>query len=83
MEISKESQRIKIRTYKRRFGKFVTTVAGIQGKENIKEIEKLLKRKLACGGTVKSDEIELQGDHKRRAKVILLEEGYKKELIED
>ncbi len=58
-EIAKESQKVKVRTIKRRFGKIVTTVSGLQDRERAKELGKILKRKLACGGTVKGDEIEL------------------------
>ena len=43
---------------------------------------KKLKSKLACGGTYKHDEIELQGDHRQRAKEILVKEGFPAEIIE-
>ena len=81
-EIAKESQKVKVRTIRRRFGKIVTTVSGLQDRERAKELGKILKRKLACGGTVKGDEIELQGDHRRKIKEVLVKEGYKEELID-
>lgn len=81
-EIAKENQRIKIRVEKRRFKKFITTVSGLDSRQSAEELAKTLKKKLACGGTVKGTEIELQGAHKVNVKKILLEEGYKGELID-
>lgn len=82
IEIEKETQKIKIRLMKTSFKKLVTTISGLEGKEKMKELEKTLKRKLACGGTVKDGIIELQGDHRKKVKEILLKEGYKEGLIE-
>ena len=82
VEISKETQKIKIRFLRKKFEKFVTTVTGLEDPEVIKELAKNLKRKLACGGTVKGKDIELQGNHVQRVREILLSEGYKQELIE-
>ena len=42
-----------------------------------KEILKLLKKKLACGGAIKEDWIELQGDVKDKIIMILEKEGWK------
>jgi len=81
-EIAKETQKIKIRLVRRRFGKFMTVISGIEDKNNAKELCKELKRKLACGGTIKNNEIELQGSHVERVKKILLNLGYKEELID-
>ncbi|MFA4907996.1 MAG: stress response translation initiation inhibitor YciH, partial [archaeon] len=75
-KIAKESQKIRITVAKRRFKKFITTITGLEGKENAEELAKTLKKKLACGGTVKGTGIELQGAHKDAVKRILLEEGY-------
>lgn len=82
-EIAKESQKIKIFITKRRFGKFVTIISGIDSKQQLKSIAKTLKKKLACGGTVQEKEIELQGNHAKKTKEILLSEGFKEELIDD
>ena len=81
-EIAKESQKIRIKVLNRRFGKHVTLISGFDKDADIKELGKILKRKLACGGTTKGDEIELQGRHKEKAKAILMEEGFKEELID-
>jgi translation initiation factor 1 len=81
-EIAKEEQKIKIRVDRRRFGKLVTIVSGLESTMNPGEIMKELKRKLACGGTLKKSEITLQGDHKGKVKEFLLERGFKEELID-
>jgi len=81
-EIAKETEKIKIRTLRRRFGKMVTVVSGFEESSEAKELGKALKRKLACGGTTKDTEIELQGNHTSKVKELLLKEGYKEELID-
>jgi len=81
--IAKESQKIVVKSEKKKFGKVYTVITGIDEKEiDIKEITKKLKTKLACGGTAKEGKIELQGDHKRKAKEILIEIGFAAETIE-
>lgn len=82
-EIAKSEQRIKIELEKRRFGKLITIVGGFDKEVNIKNVAKKLKNKLACGGTVKEDKIELQGDHRRKIKQELIELGFKEEQISE
>lgn len=81
-EIQKEQQKIKIKTVKRTYGRIVTIIKGLEDKEKAKELEKNLKKKLACGGTLKGNEIELQGNHKEKVIELLIKEGFKKEMIE-
>jgi len=81
-DITKEQQKIKVRTVSRRFGKIVTLVSGFEEESEAKRLEKEMKRKLACGGTTKGKEIVLQGKHARAVKEILLKDGYKEELID-
>ena len=82
-EISKEQQVIKIYTDRRRYGKTVTIIEGFNSKDvDLKELAKSLKRKVATGGTVKGEKIELQGDQRDRAKKFLEEMGYTVEIIE-
>ena len=76
-----ETKRIKVYTTKAKFNKYVTVVEGFDRKQ-IKETLKELKRKLACGGSIKGDVVVLQGDHKRRVPEILADFGFKKEVIE-
>lgn len=81
--IAKESQRIRVYLEKKKFGKISTIVGGIDTKEiDIKEVAKLLKTKLACGGTVKEGKIELQGDHKQRVKKELIQSGFAPNTID-
>ncbi|MDY6966353.1 MAG: stress response translation initiation inhibitor YciH [Halobacteriota archaeon] len=76
-EIVKESQRVKITTARRRFGKLMTIVEGIDDPNiDLRDLTKKLKAKCACGGTVKDGHIELQGDHAEKIKKILMEMGY-------
>jgi len=80
--IAKEEQRIQVRTVKRRFGKLTTIVEGIDPKDiNIKDIAKKLKSAFACGGTVKNNTIELQGDHKKKVKEELTKLGFAENTI--
>lgn len=76
-EIARETQRIIIKTERRRYGKTVTIVEGIDpGDININELAKKLKTKCASGGTVKNGKIELQGEHKKKIQKALAELGY-------
>jgi translation initiation factor 1 len=74
-DIISENQQITVSSDRRKFGKVITLVSGLDA-EGIKEIAKKLKNKLACGGTIKNSIIELQGDHKNRIKPALLEMGF-------
>ncbi len=81
--IAKGEQRIKVVLEKRKFGKLITVISGFDPKSiDIKDVAKKLKSKLACGGTVKNDKVELQGDHKRRSKEELIKMGFAKESID-
>lgn len=81
--IAKEAQRIRIKKDKRKFGKIITVISGIDPKQiNIKEIAKKLKSKFACGGTVKNNTIELQGDHVSKTKQELINLGFSPDTIE-
>ena len=81
-QITKSSQRIKVTMDKKRYGKIVTIVSGFNKGTDIKSIAKALKNELACGGTYKDNEVELQGDHSRKIKEILVNLGFNKESID-
>ena len=76
-EMSKEQQPLRIMLDKRRYGKDVTIVEGLEDDlEKGKNVCKTLKNRCACGGTVKDGKIELQGDHKRKVTEVLEEMGF-------
>lgn len=61
-----------------RKGKTVTTISGFQSKpETLAALLKQLKTQCGAGGTVKDNEIEIQGDHKQKLVQILSQIGYK------
>jgi len=82
-QIVKGSQRIKVTTAKKRYGKIVTIVSGFDKGIDVKDIAKSLKNELACGGTYKGDSVELQGDHRKRIKDILIKLGFDEDSIEE
>ena len=76
-EIAREQQEIKIYSVKRRYGKIVTIVEGINaGDIDIDELARKLKTTCASGGTVKDGNIELQGDHVKRVQSALTDLGF-------
>ena len=80
-EIAKTEQRIQVRTEKKKFGKLVTLFSGFQGVD-LKTVAKGLKQELACGGTVKDNAVELQGDHTKNAKRALARLGFPEDTVE-
>lgn len=67
---------------KQRAGKKVTIIANFQGsEESLKDLSKLLKTKCGVGGSVKDQEIIIQGDFRERVVEILKNEGYIKSRI--
>ena len=65
---------------KRKRGKIVTVIAGLNEGHPGKHLGDLLtKLKNACGagGTIQQDTIEIQGDHLERVKELLAKIGYK------
>jgi len=79
--IEREARKIKIYVTTRKYRKPVTIVEGID-KGSGKSISKQLKRKLACGGSFKDGNIELQGNHLKKVNQLLIEMGFDKDQIE-
>jgi len=77
-EIIPKNQHQLVFTMEKRKGKPVTLLGRfyLEEKEK-KEVLKLLKKKLACGGAIKEEWIELQGDVKEKVKTILQGNGWK------
>ena len=82
-EIAKSEQQIKVTTETRRYGKKITLVEGFDKHVDVKDIGKRLKESLACGGTIKNGIIELQGDHKKSIRPILVKLGFSDSSIND
>src|SRR3989344_8354177 len=81
--LAKSEQRIKVKEEKRKFGKMITVIEGINRKEvDLKEVAKTLKSKFACGGTVKGNSVELQGTHASKVKSELIKLGFDPASIE-
>lgn len=81
--LSKETVKIKIYVEKKRFGRFVTVIEGIDDKlTDIKGLLKKFKKILACGGTYKDKRIELQGNHLAKVRKLLIKEGFNENSIE-
>ncbi len=80
-EIAREQQQIKIFSMKRRYGKIVTIIEGIDsGDIDLDDLARKLKTRCAAGGTVKRGRIELQGEHKRKVGEVLNEMGFLVEM---
>ena len=47
---------------------------------DINDLAKQLKNKCAAGGTAKDGRIELQGDHKKKVKIVLEDMGFRTEV---
>ena len=79
--IAREGQEIKIYTEKRRYGKLMTVISGVETSDiDMDDLCRDLKKTCACGGTVKDRKIELQGDHKEKARKRLEELGFAVEV---
>ena len=76
--LPQNQQKLRVSMEKKgRGGKTVTLVKGFIGKEDdLKDLGKLLKTKCGVGGSVKEDEIIIQGDFKQRITELLKTEGY-------
>jgi len=64
-------------------GKIVTVVTGFESGIDVKKIAKTLKNELACGGTYKNNIIELQGDHRKKIKELLVKSGFEEDSISE
>jgi translation initiation factor 1 len=62
-------------------GKTVTIVSGFQVSEaTLMSLTKQLKNQCGTGGTLRDNEIEIQGDHKQKLLELLTKLGYKAKL---
>jgi len=81
-EIAREQQNITIAVDKRRYGKMMTVVDGLNPHDlDLDSLISNLKSICACGGTIKEGRIELQGDHRSKVKEALEKLGFIIEVI--
>jgi len=81
-DIAREQQKISIAVDKRRYGKMMTIVDGINPHElDIDTLISNLKTICACGGTIKDGKIELQGDHRIKVKESLEKMGFMVDVL--
>lgn len=73
---AQQNLNIKLET-KHRAGKAVTLITGFTGKtEDAEELGKKLKNLCGTGGSVKDNEIIVQGDHREKVLQFLIKSGY-------
>ncbi|MFX1509071.1 MAG: translation initiation factor [Promethearchaeota archaeon] len=76
-ELAKTEQRIKVSVERRKWGREVTLIEGINSRDiSLSELVTKLKMKCACGGSAKEGIIVLQGDHRHHIKNILGDLGF-------
>lgn len=64
-----------------RGGKAVIVISGLElAPDALKALAKTLKQRCGCGGSVKDNSIEIQGDQRAALKTALEEMGYKVKL---
>jgi translation initiation factor 1 len=81
-EIAREVQKIKVYSVRRKFGKMMTVIEGLDAKDiDLKDLVKKLKTECACGGTYKDGRIELQGAHQKKVKDALVRIGFSESSI--
>jgi translation initiation factor 1 len=81
-ELPPQQQNLRIQaTRTGRKGKTVTVITGFQCKpETLAALGKQLKTQCGTGGTVKDNEIEIQGEHKQKLLETLTKLGYKAKI---
>ena len=76
--LAPERQTARLAVEKRTKGKLVTVIRGLTAENNdLPELLSKLKSICGAGGTVKDDELEIQGSHLDRLKEALLKLGYR------
>ncbi|MHA1931908.1 MAG: stress response translation initiation inhibitor YciH [Promethearchaeota archaeon] len=80
--LSADEQQIIISNDRRKWGRVVTVISFVGNFDvNLKNILTKAKKKCASGGTVRDNEVELQGDHRFKMKKLLIDLGFPEENI--
>ena len=73
-----EKQTARLAIEKRKKGKVVTVVRGLSPEENdLPELLAKLKASCGAGGTLKDDQLEIQGKHVELVRELLMDLGYR------
>jgi len=80
--IPNNQQNLKIYLDRLKGNKSITIVRGFIGTEHdLKDLGKNLKSSCGVGGSVKNNEIIIQGNHRDKIQKILIEKGYKSKKV--
>ena len=72
---------IRLHLDRKKGGKIATVIKGFtQTDDRLKNLAKRIKRQCATGGSIKNNEIIIQGNKRDLVKTILEEEGYKPKM---
>ncbi|QEG24387.1 translation initiation factor [Mariniblastus fucicola] len=74
--VDPSNQKLKIRVEKRKRGKIVTVIVGLANDDARSGLLKELKNLVGSGGTIRDEDLEIQGDHADTLAKSLLERGY-------
>ncbi|HKS59777.1 MAG TPA: hypothetical protein VJS68_03245 [Thermoplasmata archaeon] len=80
--LDRETARIRVRAEPRRYNKPATVISGFPPGVDLAETARLLKNRLATGGSVVEGEVYLQGDHRSRIRTELQKLGFDPETVE-
>ena len=74
-------QNIRLHLERKKGGKITTVIKGfVQMDDGLKNLAKRIKRQCATGGSIKNNEIIIQGNKRDVVKTILEEEGFKPKI---
>ena len=78
---TKSNQNLRIHLERKRGGKILTVIRGYVGNiQNFNELARELKKSCGVGGSVKNNEILIQGNVREKVLSILTEKGYSAKL---
>ena len=77
-QMPNEKQNLKVLLKRLPGNRILTVVAGFQGNDKtIVKLSKMLKKLCGVGGSVKNNQILIQGEHREKIMNILIERGFK------